>query len=97
MVERQPSAGKSIRMSCASGTTSYLYIFVSLTIHAILRYAPKHDIMRLLIGVTLLVIGTSAVALGTALGTPEIDPASAGSALALLAGALVIIQGRRKR
>ena len=51
--------------------------------------------MRLLIGITLLIVGTSAVALGATV--PEIDPASGGSALALLAGALVIIRGRRKR
>jgi len=49
--------------------------------------------MRLLIGISLLIIGTSAVAMGS---VPEIDPASGGSALALLAGALVIIRGRRK-
>jgi hypothetical protein len=52
--------------------------------------------MRLLIGISLLVMGTSAVAMGIT-AVPEIDPASGGSALALLAGALVIIRGRRKR
>ena len=29
--------------------------------------------------------------------TPEIDPASAGSALALLAGAVVVFKGRRRK
>ncbi|MGA2713366.1 MAG: hypothetical protein ABSG41_09680 [Bryobacteraceae bacterium] len=53
--------------------------------------------MRLIIGIALLLIGTSAVAMGIPVDAPEIDPASAGSALALLAGALVITQGRRKR
>ena len=81
-------------MCCASGTTRLSLYCFSLTIHAILRYAPKHDIMRLLIGIALLTVGASAVALGVP--TPEIDPVSGGSALALLAGALVIIQGRRK-
>jgi hypothetical protein len=36
---------------------------------------------------------------GLALATvvPEIDPGSAGSALALLTGALLVIRGRRKQ
>ena len=52
--------------------------------------------MRQIIGMALLAIGTCAVALSQS-QSPEIDPASGGSALALLAGALVILQGRRKR
>jgi hypothetical protein len=51
--------------------------------------------MKTSIGIALLVLGTAAAAFGAVV--PEIDPASGGSALALLAGALVIIQGRRKR
>jgi hypothetical protein len=54
--------------------------------------------MRVLSAVVLLTIGTAVV--GFAAGpppAPEIDPATGGSALAVLAGALVILQGRRKR
>jgi hypothetical protein len=44
----------------------------------------------------LLGIGIRAFAFGAAVPTPEIDPASAGSAIALLAGAVLVIRGRRK-
>ncbi len=53
--------------------------------------------MRKLIGFSLLVIGAAALATAVPVGAPEIDPASGGSALALLAGALVIFQGRRRK
>jgi hypothetical protein len=43
---------------------------------------------------TLLTIGVSSLAIGA---VPEIDPASAGSALALLTGAALVIRGRRKK
>jgi hypothetical protein len=42
----------------------------------------------------LLLIGIAGVAGATP--APEIDPASGGSALALLAGALLVIRSRRK-
>jgi len=45
-------------------------------------------------GLTLLGIGMSSVCLAV---TPEIDPAAGGSALALLAGAMLMIRGRRRR
>jgi hypothetical protein len=56
--------------------------------------------MRAFSALILLAIGTAIV--GAAAGpllpsTPEIDPATGGSALAVLAGALVILRGRRKR
>ncbi len=44
----------------------------------------------------LLGIGIQAFA-SAALPTPEIDPASAASALALLAGAVGVIRGRRRK
>ena len=47
-----------------------------------------------LIAMALFLIGAAGVALATP--TPEIDPGSAGSALALLGGALLVIRGRRK-
>ena len=52
--------------------------------------------MRKILAIALLGIG-SGVAAMAALPSPEIDPASAGSALAVLAGALLVIQGRRRK
>ncbi|MEO8050204.1 MAG: hypothetical protein ABI833_07280 [Acidobacteriota bacterium] len=51
--------------------------------------------MRKTFGMMLLVIGASAVASATAV--PEIDPASASSALALITGGLLVIGARRKK
>jgi hypothetical protein len=44
--------------------------------------------------VILLGIGVAALAMAN---TPEIDPASAGSAVALLAGTLLVIRSRRNK
>lgn len=51
--------------------------------------------MRKVIAIILLGIGAGVAAI--AAPVPEIDPASAGSALALLAGTLLVIRGRRRR
>jgi hypothetical protein len=51
--------------------------------------------MKTLGVIALLAIGTSVSLL--AIPVPEIDPASGGSALALLAAAAVMIRGRRKK
>jgi hypothetical protein len=49
------------------------------------------------ISLCLLLIGASVCCLAQGPApTPEIDPASAGSALALVAGALLVIRGRKK-
>jgi hypothetical protein len=48
------------------------------------------------LGVMLLFVGVSGLALAQ-VRTPEIDPGSAGSALALLSGALLVIRARRKK
>ncbi len=50
--------------------------------------------MQKIIGMVLSVIGASGFAIGGQ--APEIDPASAGSALALVSGALLVYKGRRK-
>jgi hypothetical protein len=50
--------------------------------------------MQRLFALILLGIGAGIAAMAAAT-TPEIDPASAGSALALLAGTLMVIRGRR--
>jgi hypothetical protein len=43
----------------------------------------------------LLLMGMGSAAFATAV--PEINPASAGSALALVSGALLVMRGRRKK
>jgi hypothetical protein len=50
--------------------------------------------MRKICAIVLLGIGASVAAIGS---VPEIDPASGGSALALLAGTLLVIRGRRSK
>ena len=50
--------------------------------------------MTKFVGMMLLLTGMAGVAM--AAGVPEIDPGSAGSALALLSGALLVARGRRK-
>jgi hypothetical protein len=50
--------------------------------------------MHKLIAVALLLVGASVVAMAE---VPEIDPASGGNALALIAGSLVILRSRRKK
>jgi hypothetical protein len=47
------------------------------------------------LGVFLLLVGVSQFALATAT-VPEINPAGASSALALLSGAILVIRGRKR-
>jgi hypothetical protein len=47
-----------------------------------------------LIGCTLLLIGMGSMAFAT---VPEVSPASAGSAIALISGAVLVMRGRRKK
>jgi hypothetical protein len=51
--------------------------------------------MQKLIAVLLLIVGSSAVAMANV--APEIDPASGANALALIAGALVVLRSRRTK
>jgi hypothetical protein len=53
--------------------------------------------MQKVLGLMLLVIGASAFAMGAVSIVPEIGAGSAGSAVALLSGALLVIRGRRKK
>jgi hypothetical protein len=54
--------------------------------------------MRMLIAVILLVLGTSTVLMAAAeAGVPEIDATTGIAAVALLAGAVLVIRGRRKK
>jgi hypothetical protein len=48
-----------------------------------------------LLGTLLLFIGVGGVAL--AFPAPEISPASAGSAIALISGAVLVMRGRRRK
>ena len=50
--------------------------------------------MTKIVGMMLLVIGVSGVAMA---GVPEIDPSSGVNALALLSGAFLVIAYRRKK
>ena len=48
-----------------------------------------------LLGFTMLLIGMGSALFGTAV--PEIGPASAGSAVALISGIVLVMRGRRKK
>ena len=52
--------------------------------------------MRRTVGMALIMAATVAIALAVGPQGPEIDAGSAASALALLAGAAMIIRGRRR-
>jgi len=45
----------------------------------------------------MLLIGLGSVAFAQPAPAPEISPASAGSALALISGALLVMRGQRKK
>jgi hypothetical protein len=53
--------------------------------------------MRKVLGMLLLLAGTSTFAIGGIGVAPEIGAGSAGSAVALLAGTLLVIRGRRRK
>jgi|ERR1700678_2968424 hypothetical protein len=67
-----------------------------------LGIAPLHNTgsegitkLRNILALVLLGIAVQCAGLA-AIGAPEIDPASSASAIALLAGAIVVIRGRRR-
>jgi len=53
--------------------------------------------MRKIIGAMLLVFGAATVSMAAVNATPEIDATTGVSALALIAGAALVIRGRRKK
>jgi hypothetical protein len=55
----------------------------------------KHNLTMKIAGLALLCVGMSSACFAAV--TPEIDPASGANALALLAGAMLMIRGRRRR
>ncbi len=50
--------------------------------------------MQRILGLMMMVVGASVCAMAT--NTPEIDPATGGSAIALVGGALLILRSRKK-
>jgi hypothetical protein len=48
------------------------------------------------LGMTMLLVGMASI-LSASPATPEINPASAGSAVALLSGTLLVLKSRRKK
>jgi hypothetical protein len=53
--------------------------------------------MTKVFGMFLLMVGVSGLGLAISNPVPEIDPGSAGSALALLSGAVLIFRSHRKK
>jgi LPXTG-motif cell wall-anchored protein len=49
------------------------------------------------VGIALLLVGLSSAVMAGTPTAPEISPASAAAALALLSGAVLVIRGRRKK
>jgi hypothetical protein len=56
----------------------------------------KMQKLNTVLGLVLLVAGTSAVAMATPVGAPEIPVGSAGSAIALVSGMVLMFRARRK-
>ncbi len=52
--------------------------------------------MHKVLGVTLIVLGLCGAVMASTAPVPEIDPASIGSAVALLSGAAMVIRARKK-
>ncbi len=57
----------------------------------------EEKMMSRLIGFSLLLMGAASVAFAGTVVTPEIDGASAASAIVLLSGGLLILRARRKK
>jgi LPXTG-motif cell wall-anchored protein len=49
------------------------------------------------VGMVLILVSLSSLAIAGATGVPEISPASGVAALTLISGALLVIRGRRKK
>ena|ERR1017187_431796 len=74
---------------------SKLGIFTAQESESIIEAGSKGDILKRLVAVVLFCVGSAVLA--SAQGrAPEIDPGSGANALALIAGALLVIRGRRK-
>lgn len=62
-----------------------------------LRLQSRERIVYKLIGLSLLLVGAVSFASATPVNAPEIDGASATSAIALLSGSLLVLRARRKK
>ena len=62
-----------------------------------LRFQSEDKIMSKMIGFSLLLAGSASFALAGATVSPEIDGASAVSAVVLLSGGLLVLRARRKK
>ena len=52
--------------------------------------------MQRLLGMLALIAGAASCSMAAITTAPEIDPATGGSAIALVTGALLIVRGRKK-
>jgi hypothetical protein len=57
----------------------------------------RKRIVHMLLGLSLLLVGTAGLAVAGPTAAPEIDGASATSALALLSGSLLVLRARRTK
>jgi hypothetical protein len=57
----------------------------------------KERIVNKFLGLSLLLVGATSFAFAGAIAAPEIDGASAASAIVLLSGSLLILRARRKK
>jgi len=62
-----------------------------------LRRSSEEKIMSKIIGFSLLLVGASSFALAGVSIAPEIDGASAASAIVLLSGGLLVLRARRTK
>ena len=76
-------------------TNVYLYSNLALNMVRLEYNTRLRRRFMKLFGIALMFVGVAGFAQAVA-AVPEIDPGSAGSALALLSGALLVIRGRRK-
>ena len=76
--------------------TGTLALTVLLSSGKLTKLVVEHSVggyMQKVFGLMLLIVGASAFAMG---GVPEINAGSAGSAVVLISGALLVYRGRRK-
>ena len=59
--------------------------------------SSEEKIVYKLLGLSLLLVGSASFASATPVAAPEIDGASATSAIALLSGSLLVMRARRKK
>jgi hypothetical protein len=58
---------------------------------------PEEKIVSKFIGISLLLVGVASFAFAGGTVAPEIDGASAASAIVLLSGGLLVLRARRKK